>query len=492
MNRPVPRSTRVASLALVLAFFTGSSLAHAQAAGPASPGAGDLRRLPPSAVPGAALAPAGEQGAASAGPGAAGPFRLTLHEAIARGLSHNLAAVVSSQRAKAANAAEWNTRSGLLPTISASIMDAREQINLEAYGFPVAPGASPIIGPFDVSDRRISVNQQLINFSAIEAARGGRASTLAAGFADRDVREQVVVAVSSLYLQLVATRSRIDAARAQMDTAVALEARAAALKQAGMTAGVETIRAQVQTEQQRQRVIYLENEFEKQKLQLARGIGWPLDQAFDLADVFPYRALEHMAVAEAVTQALAVRPDYKAALEQVRAAEFNRLAAVGSLLPSLGLAADIGMIGPTWGGALKTFSFVLAVHVPIFQGGREVSRIAGAKALLEQERAQLADVKARVEYEVRAALLDVDSADRRVTVARRGAELATLQLAQAQDRFAAGVATHVEVVQAQEAVATASENLIASQFAHNLAKSALARALGVAASSAERFLGGQQ
>jgi outer membrane protein TolC len=199
-----------------------------------------------------------------------------------------------------------------------------------------------------------------------------------------------------------------------------------------------------------------------------------------------------MSPADAITRAMATRADYRSALELVKAAEFSRQAAIGSLLPTLGLAADIGSVGQQWGSALRTFSVVAAVRIPLFQSGRERSRILAADASLEQERAQLADLTVRIEYEVRAALLDVDAAGQRVKVAQGASDLASLQLAQTQDRFAAGVASHVEVVQAQEAVATASDNLIASQFAHSLAKGALARALGIAEMSVERFLGGQK
>ncbi len=453
-------------------------------------GAG-LSAISPASIA-AALGSSPLAGGVPAGTAGPGLIRLSLHDALERGLAHNLAAVLGEQRIRSADSARWAAWSGLLPTVSASLAQAKEQINLEAYGFPVAPGESPIIGPFNVSDRRISVTQTLFSYSAIESARSGSALKAAAAFANQDVRDQVVVVVSGMYLQIVSTESRVEAARAQLTTAKALYDRAVALKQAGMAAGVETIRAQVQVENQRQRVIYFENEFAKQKLQLARAIGLPLGQAFDLSDRFPYGALDGMSLADAIARALSTRSDYKSALELVKAAEFSRKAAIGSLLPTVGLAADIGSIGQQWGSAMRTFSLAAAVQIPLFQAGRERSRILAADASLQQERAQLADLKVRIEYEVRAALLNVDAADQLVKVAQGASELATLQLTQAQDRFTAGVASHLEVVQAQEAVATASDNLIASRFAHSLAKGALARALGIAEASVERFLGGQQ
>jgi outer membrane protein TolC len=431
-------------------------------------------------------------GGVPAGEVTPGTLALSLHEAIRRGLESNLGAVLGRERVRAAGGARWMSTSGLLPTLEATFAQARTQINLEAYGFPVAPGESPIIGPFNISDRRISVAQTIFDYSAIQDARAGAATKAAADYGYRDVREQVVVTIATLYFQTVATSSRVDSVRAQQRTAEALFARARAMKDAGTIAGIELIRAQVQVENQKQRVIYYENEFAKQKLMLARAIGLPLAQTFELTDQVPFKAIDAMPLDGALAQAYASRADYKAGLELLKADEARRRSAYGSLAPSVHLTADYGNIGNSWDSALGTYAVMGSVRVPLFQAGRERGRILMADAALQQDRAQMADLRARIEYEVRAAHLDMQAAAERVRVARSAADLANQQLAQAQDRFAAGVASHVEVVQAQEAVATESENLIASLFAHNVAKAALARATGMAEDAAARLLGGQQ
>jgi outer membrane protein TolC len=426
---------------------------------------------------------------ASAAPGTVGTT-LSLADAIARGLEYNLGVVVARERAQAATGTKWITLSGLLPTVSAHVLQSRQEINLEAYGFPVAPGQSPIIGPFNVSDRRIGLTQTIFDYSAIETARAGAAAEQAAAFAYQDARGAVVQVVATLYLQALAANARIDASRAQYRTAEALYSRAGDMKKAGMVSGVEVLRAQVQMQSQEQHVIAFENEFAKAKLSLARAIGQPLGQPFALADSVPYQPLDAMSADEALAEALQSRSDYKAGAELVKMAEASRRAVKGLWLPSVQFSADYGRIGQSWGSALTTYSAGANVRVPLFQGGRVKGRLLQADAQVAGERAQLADLKARIEYEVRAALLDVTSADDRVRVARSAADLANQQLAQTEDRFAAGVANQLEVVQAQEAVATASENLIASLFAHNVAKVALARALGIAERAAGHILGG--
>jgi outer membrane protein TolC len=482
---------------LRLIVMTGSLTGLLAFAGPAGAQTGPpaTTREGGQTLPAASPAVAGRDllmGGVPSGTVSADPISLSLHDVLTRGLEHNLAAVVGEQRVRQADAARWAAWSGLLPNVSASLLRAEEQINLEAYGFPVAPGQSPIIGPFSVSDRRIAVSQTVFSYAAIESAKNGSAMKSAAGFANQDLRGQIVSALTAMYLQLAATRGRIDAARAQLRTAQVLYDHAVSLKQAGAAAGIETTRAQVQVENQKQRVIYFENELAKQKLQLARAIGLPLGQAFDLGDRFPYSTLDTLTPDTAIQQALDTRADFKSAQELVKAATAARQAAVGSMLPSVGVAADVGAIGPSWSTAQRTFSAAAAVSVPIFQSGRERSRLIAADASLKQEEAQLADLRAKIEFEVRAALLDVSSADQRVRVAQSAFDLATLQLTQAEDRFVAGVANHVEVVQAQEAVATATDNLISSRLDHSLAKAALARALGLAESGIERFVGGQQ
>jgi outer membrane protein TolC len=110
------------------------------------------------------------------------------------------------------------------------------------------------------------------------------------------------------------------------------------------------------------------------------------------------------------------------------------------------------------------------VNVPLFEGGRTHGRTAQARADLAQRRAELEDLRARVYYNARLAFLDLQSAEEQVRTATRARELADLQLTQARDRFAAGVASNLEVVQAQEAVAAAAEGYIAALYDLNIAK----------------------
>jgi len=422
-----------------------------------------------------------------------GVMPLSLGDAIARGLKQNLGLLLGEQGIQAASGSRWAALGGLLPTVNGRLGESRQVINLEAFGIPVPAGLnSPLVGPFNVFDVRLSVSQTVFAYSAIQTARAGAETLTAAKFTYKDARDTVVFTIANLYLQAVMGASQIEAAQAQVKTSEALYTRAVNMKESGVIPAIEVLRAQVQLRAQQQRLIFLQNEFEKQKLVLARATGLPLEQQFDLTDKVPYAALEPMSLDAALALAYQTRSDLKAAQALVRAAEDTKRAAQGERLPSIGVNADIGKIGPSADTSLKTYTLAAGVRVPILQAGSTRARVLQAEASLQQQRAQLEDLRTRIDFEVRSAFLDLKAADDRVKVAQTAVELADQQLTQAQDRFAAGVASNIEVVQAQEAVATASDNYISSLYAHNVAKISLARALGVAEADGGRFLGGRK
>jgi len=307
---------------------------------------------------------------------------------------------------------------------------------------------------------------------------------------NRSARDLVVLVAANAYLQVMAPSSRATSARAQLETADTLHRQAQSLRESGLVAGVDVIRAEVRLTTERQRTTAAENDFQKSKLQLARVIGLPIGQSFTLSDVIPNVPAPTVSFDDALERAYRQRPDYLAALDRVRAAEASRRAVVGEGLPSFKLRADYGTIGLTLGTSLPTFNLTGELGVPIFEGGRQQGKLAEADADLRDRRAEAEDMKTEVYYEVRSAFLDLQSTEEQLTAATRARELAALQLTQSRDRFAAGVVSNIEVVQAQEAVALASEQFINAQYGFNLAKAVLARSLGSAEDAVKTLLGG--
>jgi outer membrane protein TolC len=237
-------------------------------------------------------------------------------------------------------------------------------------------------------------------------------------------------------------------------------------------------RALVELQIEQQRLTSLSNDLEKQKIALARLIGLPLGQVFTLSDAIPRSDAPAANLDDLIQRALATRADVAAAAAQLRVAEQTRRAAVAEQYPSLDVSADYGAIGTNPSQSHGTFAVSGGVRFPIFRSGRTRADIEEAEAVVAQRRAEHDDSRRRAEQDVRVALLDLNAAREQVRVSESNRGLAAETLGQARDRFRAGVADTIEVVQAQESVASAEQDYITALFAYNLARVSLARATG--------------
>ncbi|MEZ5316244.1 MAG: TolC family protein [Vicinamibacterales bacterium] len=407
-----------------------------------------------------------------------GEVALTLEDAIARGLQHNLAAIAAEADVDDARGAQLRSLSTLLPHVSGDVRQTRQVVNLAAFGFTGFPGIPDVIGPFDVFDARVALHAPIFDLEGLRELQSSRADLQADRATLGQTRETVILVIGSLYLEAVTDRARADAAQAELETARTLLQVARDQQAAGVAAGIDVLRQQAQLEAATARQIATANTFEKQKLALARAIGLPAGQAFALASHPEYVAAPAVDPDAALATALASRHDLRAALARVAAARAERQAAGASRLPSVHVDADYGRLGTAAASTESTYTVGASVHVPIFDGGATRARGVEADADVRRREAELADLEAGVRFDVRTALLDIGAADARVHVASTQRDLAREELTQAGDRFRAGVASSIELARAQDAVAAADEQYIASVQAHILAKASLARAMG--------------
>ena len=432
-------------------------------------------------------------GSVPSGKVTAGVLPLSLSDAIDLGLKYNLGLILGDQATRSAEAAKLRARSALLPDLSAGVSEQGQQLNFKALGFPGSipglPGFPVIVGPFNVLDTRAFLSQQVLNLSAIRNNRAAAENLKASRLSYADSRDVVVLAVTSLYLRSIAGAARIETTQARVDTAQALHDQAVDRKKAGVSPGIEVIQSEVELQAEQQRLIFYTNEFEKEKLNLARAIGLPLEQKFRLSDQIPYTPPPPLTYEQALEQAYRSRPDYQNALALLRAAEHTRQAATAERLPTVSFDANYGAIGPSPADSHGTFTVAGTARVSLFDGGRIRSDVEQADALVQQRKSESEDLRSRIDYEVRTVFLDLKASADQVNVARSAVDLANQQLTQSRDRFAAGVTNSVEVVQSQETLATANENYISSLYSYNLAKASLARAIGVAEKNARQFLG---
>lgn len=408
------------------------------------------------------------------------PIVLTLSNAIERGLQHNLGVLTLEQQVENARGARWRSLSGMLPNVGAQAAHSTQTTNLAAFGFDTSlfPGIPSLIGPFSVFDARVFVSQPLLDFSALaDVDRSARALD-AARLDSRNARDLVTLIVTDLYLQAATAANRIAAVRAQVTTAERLLKLATDLRNAGAAPGIDVVRAQVQLRAQQQRLIRVENDFAKDKLQLARAVGIRSAQPIELSDTNAAVPRLDLSLEQALQRATAARTDYQAAVARVRAAEADYRAARAEALPTLRVNADYGALGSSPADARGTYAISGSVHVPVFDAGLRRSRIIETASALRQRQSEAADLEDRIASEVRSAFLDVDAADQQLAVARERIGLVNQELGLAQTRFSAGVTSNLEVIQAQDEVAIATENELLSAYAFNVAKAALARAIG--------------
>jgi len=461
----------LAMVTLSPAFLSGQTM------GDVNPLSQNLSQLPPAFA-----------GSVPAGKASSTVLELSLHDALDLSLKQNLGLIEGTQDIRSAQAARLRALSKLLPDINARIAESVQQNNLAAFGLPPFPGVPQIVGPFSLSDARASLSQSVLDLSAWNKEKSASLDQRAAQLSYADAREIVVVVVADMYLQAVASSARVDAAQSQLATAQATYDQAINMRKAGVVAGIDVLRSQVELQLRQQQLLAARNRFAKDKLDLARAAGLPSGQEFNLSDKMPYAPTPVLTLEKALADAYANRADYQRVQALLRSAEAARRGATAENFPTLGLDGNYGDIGRSFGHSHGTFSAAVALNIPIFQGGKVRADTLQADALLERRRAELEDTRGRVDSEVRKAFLDLQSAADQVEVTGKEIELATETLTQARDRFAAGVANNLEVVQAQEALANANETYIESVYAHNIAKASLARAVGLAEKSIKAFL----
>jgi outer membrane protein TolC len=412
---------------------------------------------------------------------------LSFKDALDRGLRNNLGLLLQGDSVVSARGTRWKELSALLPNVDAVVGETVAQQDLAAFGFRF-PGIPNVIGPYNYFQAGVNLSQSVFDWHALQRERGASAGLRAAQFTYKDARELVVLAVGNSYLMTLSAAARVATSQAQLDTAQALYTKTADQQNAGVVPAIDAFRSQVEQQARQQQLIVARNTYAKQKLSLARAIGLPPGQEFKLTDDAPYEPLVAMGLEQALQRAYASRSDYRAALAQVEAAGHFRRAATAEHLPTFDIDGNYGDLGVALGDSHSVYQLSGTLKIPIFEGGKAHADTLQAEATLRQMQAQAENLRGQIDYEVRSALLDLNAAAEQVEVARQSVDLANRTLEQARDRFTAGVSDNLEVVQAQETMATANENYISSLYSHNLSKIELARSIGYAEEGVKLYL----
>jgi outer membrane protein TolC len=432
-------------------------------------------------------------GSVPSGPGSNEVLRLTLRDAIDMALRYNLGAIESGENAQIARGQRLLALSHLLPQVSAGIDENVDQVNFTALGLAAIkiPGIPAVAGPFSYSTASASLSQTLFSYESIQRFRAARTAEEAAQLSYKDALDVITLSVGNAYLEVIEAHSRIEAEEAQVQNAKALYDQAVDEFQAGTSPRIDVTRTAVQLHTEEYNLSVARNNFEVAKLTLGRAIGLPLGQVFDTADQLPYADINPPTVEEALKMAYNSRTDFRSALNLAKSAEQALSAAKGERYPVVAVNGDYGDQGATFGQSHGVFSFQAGINVPIFTGGRIKGDITQAEATLRRRKAEAENIRGQIDYNVRTAFLNLNAAKEQVDVAHQNVDLANENVARSKERFAAGVTDSVEVVQSEQSLASANDQYITSLYSHNLAKLALARALGVARTNFSQYLGGR-
>ena len=419
-----------------------------------------------------------------------GVLQLTLDDAMQRGLRNNLGLVLQTSNEKSASGQRLQQLQELLPTIRGSASIEVEQVNLASYGLKL-PGVPSVIGPFQVVDFRAYLTQKLVDLQSLENYISSRHNFEAAKLTAQDARDLVVLTVGNAYLLCIADAARIEAVKADMATSKVSLDQAVAAHDAGTSPRLDVLRAQVDYQNEQQNLIATTNQLAKDKLALARAIGLPLEQKYELSNAEPFAALDTPDPEAAFQQALKQRKDLAAMAEQLKAAEAGKKAAFDGQLPTASFSGDYGDLGTTPAHSHGTYTATGQISAPILQIAKTRGDEEVAGAQYDQTKAKLSDQVQQVNADVRDAILDIQSSAKLVDAAKSNVDLAHEALIEAQERFKTGVEDSLPVSQALSTDEQANDQYISALYQHNVAKLSLARALGAASTNYKDYLGGK-
>ncbi|MGA7920338.1 MAG: TolC family protein [Candidatus Acidiferrales bacterium] len=405
---------------------------------------------------------------------AAGPLQLTLKEAVQLALKQNPQRVIARVLVSESDRNSQITRSALLPQAMIEAASSLNQYNFSS----IEKSPRKAAGPYQVIQAGPAFSQTIVDFPKIREYQIGREGTRQARADEQTTREIVVNAVVDQYLMILRALATRDAASARVALAQRLYEQAVELQKTGIGLSIDTVRANVELQNERQTLIDAETLTHTTKYGLAELLDLPRDQELDVADHLDFFDLPVLDKQSLLTQALASRPEMRSLNSQQRIAKLSRDSASEQRLPQLDFSGFWLYQGEQFDKGIAAYTYEIALQFPIFTGGR--IRAEEARAKLEEDR--IAEVRrqqeAQIVDQVKSAIDELKAARNSVDVANLGFTLAQEEVAQAQRRFAAGVTTNVEVITAQDELARASDNQIAALYQFNLSRAALARATG--------------
>lgn len=407
--------------------------------------------------------------------GSTGSLQLTLKGAVQLALKQNPQRIIAQLLVSESDRNSQFARAALLPQASIAASGSVNQYNFQSIE---RSKQRTDAGPFQVVEAGPTFSQTLLNLPLIRGYQIGREGTRQARADEQTTRETVVNAVVDQYLLVLRALATRDAANARVALAERLYEQATELQKTGIGLNIDTVRANVELQNERQNLIDAETLTHTTKYGLAQLLDLPRDQDLEVTDRLDFYDLPVLEKEALLNQALNSRPEIRSLNSQQRIAKLTTDSAREERLPQLDFSGFWFYQGSRFDNGIPAYTYEVSLQFPLFTGGRIRAEEARAK-LEEQHVAEIRrQVEAQIVNDVKSALDELAAARNSVDVANLGYKLAQEEVAQAQRRFQAGVTTNVEVVTAQDALARASDNQIGALFQFNLSRAALARATG--------------
>jgi len=405
-------------------------------------------------------------------------LRLTLDQAVGLAVKQNTTAQIAILTAAQSTQDKNTARAELLPHAELDVNDSVQRINLQAFLGRAIPGFPQHGGPFQVFEAGPSFGTSIFDLTLFRRYQAARDTANASRADSLSTREQVILLVVSQYIGTLRNLADVEASQSRVDLAKALYDQAADLQKEGVGTGIDTLRANVELQNENQRLIEAQANRETSLFGLSRLLNLDPRQKIELADSLGFFDTPQPEVEASIEDGLSTRQEWKSLEEQIRSAEHTKKAASESRLPSLKFQGNWAYEGSSSATGIPVYNYAVAATMPLFTGGRIHAEMVRADLEIQKLKQQEADLRNQIALDVKTALINLDSARSEVQVANLGVQLSKEEVDQARDRFKAGVANNIEVIQAQDSLSRANDNQIAALYRFNQARADLARSIG--------------
>ena len=406
------------------------------------------------------------------------PVKLTLEQSVALALKQNTTAQIAILQAAQANEDKNVARAALLPNANLQTYDEVRRSNLETAFGTKLPGIPQHIGPFQVFNAGVGFSAPIFDLTLWRRYQAAKELAGAQKSTSYSTREQVILLVVSQYIGSLRAEANVTASKSRVELAQALYDQAADLQKEGVGTGIDTLRANVELQNEKQSLIQAENDRNSSLFVLSRLLNLDPRQQVELADSLSFFDTPQPEMEPSIDAALGTRQEWKSLDQQIKAAQHDKQASQAQRLPSFTAEGNWNYQGTHLNNGIPVYSYQAGFNVPLFTGGRIHAEIAKADLQIKVLEEQKADLRNSIALDVKTALLNLESARNEVQVANLGVQLAKEEVEQARDRFKAGVANNIEVIQAQDALARANDNQIIALYRFNQARADYARGIG--------------